>query len=164
MQVSDNALNPLQRIWRLRLLRFASGGLLNLFNRLLLVFVFSSLGLPLALNYAIVHLITFIFAFFYHSKVTFGVRLSVGGLKRFAGSVVLIRLLDYAFVLVATQSAQLLQWVSSIPHLGDFLGAQLLYINVLIASAITFVVRYLIFTRFTFSEGIRSRTTRRGDK
>lgn len=157
MAVFSDASSWLQNFWRLRLVRFAGGGLINLCSRLFLVFLFASLGLPLYVNYAVIHVLTFVFAFIYHSTVTFGVRISPSSLKRFLGSVLLVRALDYAFVIVATGSTQWLEWVSSVPRLGDLLGSHVLYINVLIASAASFVVRYLIFTRYTFTESLRGR-------
>ena len=156
MLVSGSVRKPLRRIWEFRLVKFAGGGLLNLFNRLLLVFIFASVGMPLALNYAMVHLFTLGFAFFYHSKITFRTRPSLAGFRRFVGSVILIRIFDYGFVLVATESVQVLELVSSLPYVGDFLGRRLLYLNVLIASALTFTIRYVVFTRFTFRERIES--------
>jgi putative flippase GtrA len=161
MRLADDSLNSLHRLWRVRLTRYTVGGLFNMVNRLLLVLAFASLGVPLALNYALVHLLTFAVAFFYHTKVTFGVRLTFERLSRFLGSVILIRALDYGFVLAATASGQWLECVSSLPYVGALLSEYLLYVNVVIASFAAFLLRYLLFTRFTFSHRDFGQDTRK---
>lgn len=150
MLALDASLNFLRLFWRLRVLRFLAGGFLNLGIRLMLVYFFFVLGVSLLVNYALVHFLTFVFAFLYHSRVTFGVRPSLKLLKRFLASVMLLRLLDYSFVVIATKSALWLQWVSSVPCFGDIIKHHLLYFNVLVASLVVLVIRYLVFTRITF--------------
>lgn len=137
-------------LWNIRLLRFASGGLINLCIRLLLVYVFTAAGLALWLNYAIVHAITLAVAFFYHSKVTFGVDTTLRSFLRFVTSVIVIRGADYAFVLIASQSSVVVQWAYSLGSFGGLIGNNIVYINVILASAIAFVFRYLVFIHFTF--------------
>lgn len=152
MPMLDSSLRPFRRFWCFRFVRFLGGGVFNLSIRLILVNLFIHLGFSLSTNYALVHLITLIFAYFYHSAVTFGVRPSRELLKRFMCTVIVLRLLDYGFVVAATQSSSWLRWVSSTPWIGDFLGRHLVYFNVLLASTFILAIRYLIFTRITFAQ------------
>ncbi len=147
----DNIQSKPRGIWHIRLIRFASGGAVNLCIRLILVFLFVLAGIPLWLNYALVHLVTLIFAFFYHSRITFGTNPDITAFYRFVGSVIIIRALDYGFVLLANSSPAIAEWVSTLPLLGSLLADYLLYTSIILASAVSFIVRYCIFTRYTFA-------------
>lgn len=152
MPASDQLSGILLRLWNIRLLRFAGGGLINLCVRLLLVYLLAEEGVALWLNYAIVHGITILVAFFYHTLVTFNRTVSISGFLRFIASVFLIRSADYVFVLLASENAAVINWAYGLNGIGDFVGDNLVYFNIAAASAAAFLFRYLVFTRFTFSD------------
>ncbi|MHC4414426.1 MAG: GtrA family protein [Planctomycetota bacterium] len=146
----------INRLWRFRLLRFAGGGALNLCNRLLLAFLFAALHMPVWLNYALVHAVTLVFAFFYHSHATFRKRPTLLGFRRFVLSVLALRVADYLFVVLANQIGAMQHQVSAVPHIGDFLGRYFFYATIIVSSVCMFFIRYTIFRKWTFDQPLNT--------
>ena len=139
------------KLWNTRLVRFTTGGCLNLLNRLCWAFLFELAGLPIWLNYGLVHIITLIFGYTYHTLVTFGQKPSPGSFRRFVLSVIAIRVLDYGIVVAANLVEMIKARIYSLSGIGSFMGDNLFYISIFTVSIIMFFIRYTVFRKITFA-------------
>jgi len=141
-----------RKLWSNRLVRFTTGGCLNLLNRLCWAFLFSLAGLPIWLNYGLVHLITLVFGYTYHTLVTFRQKTSLGSFRKFVLSVIGLRVVDYCMVVATNHLESIRVRIYGIPGIGSFLGDNLFYISIFTVSIIMFVIRYTVFRKITFAE------------
>lgn len=139
------------KLWSNRLVRFTTGGCLNLLNRLCWAFLFALAGLPIWLNYGLVHLITLIFGYTYHTLVTFRQKTSLGSFRRFVLSVIGLRVVDYCLVVATNHLEPIRTRIYDLPGIGSFLGDNLFYISIFTVSIIMFVIRYTVFRKITFA-------------
>jgi len=139
------------KFWSNRLVRFTTGGCLNLLNRLCWAFLFSLAGLPIWLNYGLVHLITLAFGYTYHTLVTFRQKTSLGSFRKFVLSVIGLRVVDYCLVVATNQLEPIRARIYGLPGIGSFLGDNLFYISIFTVSIIMFVIRYTVFRKITFA-------------
>ncbi len=139
------------KLWSNRLVRFTTGGCLNLLNRLCWAFLFELAGLPIWLNYGLVHIVTLMFGYTYHTLVTFRQKTSLGSFRRFVLSVIVLRIVDYCIVVVANHFEPIRARIYSLPGIGSFMGDNLFYISILTISIIMFVIRYTVFRKITFA-------------
>ncbi len=140
------------QFWSKRLVRFTAGGSLNLLNRLCWAFLFELAGLPIWLNYGLVHMITLVFGYTYHTLVTFGQKISLGSFRRFVLSVIVLRVVDYGIVVAANLVELIRARIYSLPGIGSFMGDNLFYISIFTVSIIMFVIRYTVFRKITFAQ------------
>lgn len=139
------------KFWSKRLVRFTTGGCLNLLNRLCWAFLFELAGLPIWLNYGLVHIVTLIFGYTFHTLVTFRQKTSLGSFRRFVLSVIVLRVVDYCIVVAANHLEPIRARIYSFPGIGSFLGDNLFYISIFTVSIIMFVIRYTVFRKITFA-------------
>lgn len=139
------------KLWSNRLVRFTAGGCLNLLNRLCWAFLFELAGLPIWLNYGLVHMITLIFGYIYHTLVTFRQKTSPGSFRKFVLSVIALRMIDYGIVVAANLVELIRARIYSLPGIGSFMGDNLFYISIFTVSIIMFVIRYTVFRKITFA-------------
>lgn len=140
------------RLWGIRLVRFGAGGSCNLTLKMALAYTFLVLSMPLWLNYALVQVATLFFAYGYHSRITFGLPMSAQGFGKFTLSILVLRIIDYVFVLSANYVSVFGTQVASIPRVGAFLAEHLLFVTIALATVLIFFLRYAIFKKYTFQE------------
>ena len=133
--------------WRIRLVRFGGGGCLNLSTKLLLTFVLRTVGLGLWLNYALVHSVTVVISYLYHSRITFKKEMSLGGFKKFFGSVLVLKFLDYLVVVVTNSIGEVESCLYQIPRYGRILGDNLLYLVIITSTTTIFFIRYFLYKK-----------------
>jgi len=140
------------KLWSNRLVRFTTGGCFNLLNRLCWAFLFSLAGLPIWLNYGLVHLITLIFGYTYHTLVTFRQKTGLVSFRKFVLSVIGLRVVDYCLVVATNHLESIRARMYGLPGIGSFVGDNLFYISIFTVSAIMFVIRYTVFRKITFAK------------
>lgn len=140
----------IEYLWRIRLIRFGGGACVSLSTKLLLTFIFATIGLKLWFNYALVHSITVVISYLYHSSVTFKKEMSFDGFKKFVCSVLILKFLDYLIVVITNNIAIVESYVYQIPIYGKILGDNFLYITIIVSTPTVFFIRYFIYKK-TFS-------------
>ena len=144
--------NPVAVFWNIRLVRFGCVAGTNLSIKLLLTALFKQIGLPLWLNYGVVHGVVVVLAYLFHSKITFQEqRRSLRGFWRFFVSVLLLKGADYGIVVITNHIGPVKQYVYRLPMYGQFLGDNLLYVIIVLSSMIIFLLRYMVFKNIVFS-------------
>lgn len=157
----------IHRLWKRRLVRFTVGGCINMLSRLTLAYLLARAGIPIWLNYGIVHLFTLAFGYSYHSLVTFHHRMSIRSFRRFLLSVIALRITDYVLVVGVNQLAVVRESIRSFPALGGFIADNLFMLSILVVSSIMFVLRYMLFRKVTFQQsgqGLGKRTAPSDDE
>lgn len=140
------------RLWKIRLVRFTTGGSLNMMNRLIIACLLQRMGCPVWANYALVHLFTLFFGYTYHTLFTFRTALGFRGFRNFLFSVIGLRITDYVLVVGANQLKLVREQAYSVPGAGGFLGDNLFLISIIIVSGIMFIIRYTLFRKVTFRD------------
>ncbi len=148
-------------LWNIRIVRFTGGAGVNLSTKLSLTAVFRWWGLPLWLNYGLVHAIVVVVSYYYHSRVTFEEeKRSFKGFTRFFLSVLILKLADYLVVVITNNISALQNYVNGIPGCGPFLGDHLLYIVIVCSSTVIYFFRYFLFKNLAFRQRMK-RTAQR---
>lgn len=118
-----------------QLIKFSFGAILNFTAK---IFFVSILGyvfiIPLYLNYLITHVLILFVSYFYHSKVTFNVKISTDQFVNFIKCVLVFKVVDY---LVFTSSVYLFQ--------------QFYITAIFISTGVVFLLRFLVFDRYVFN-------------
>ncbi len=139
--------------WNFRIVRFTGGAGVNLSTKLFLTAAFRWLGLPLWLNYGLVHAIVVVVSYMYHSRVTFQEdKRTLAGFARFFLSVLVLKLADYLVVVITNNISALQDYVYGIPGYGLFLGDHLLYIIIVLSSTVIYFFRYFLFKNLAFRQ------------
>ncbi len=139
-----------QNPWKFQVLRFGFGGCISTSLKLILLWIFQKGGLPLWLNYAIVHCLIVFVAYGYHSQVTFRMSPSVSYFFRFLASVAGLKLLDYGLVVVVNNIEFIQGYVYELPYVGTFVGDHLVYFSVISTTLFIFFLRYFLFKKVVF--------------
>jgi putative flippase GtrA len=132
--------------------RFTTGGCLNLLNRLVWAFLFETAGMPVWLNYGLVHAITLIFGYTWHTRITFRQKPGLRSFGRFVLSIAALRVTDYCLVVAVNLLEPVRAEAYTIPAIGSFVGDNLLYMSIAVVSIVMFFIRYTIFRKVTFAE------------
>lgn len=142
---------PIEYLWRIRLIRFAGGSCVNLGTKLCLTAIFERLGLPLWLNYGLVHAVVVVIAYLFHSKVTFREsHRSLAGFKRFFVSVLGLKILDYGIVVLTAHAEKIKDLAYTAPYIGLYLGDYILYFIIILTTVLIFALRYMVFKHIVF--------------
>ena len=151
LKVQSTYKNIVNYLWNLRIVRFTCGGGINLSVKLFLTAIFKKFGLPLWLNYGIVHSIVVVLSYFYHSIITFEEhKRSFRGFWKFFLSVLILKLTDYSVVIITDNISMLKHYVYNIPTYGSILGDNLLYIIIIFSSVTIYLIRYFLFKNIIF--------------
>lgn len=139
-------------LWNLRIVRFTCGGGVNLSAKLFLTSVLKNIGLPLWLNYGLVHSMVVVLSYFYHSLITFEEpKRSFKGFWKFFLSVLILKLIDYSVVIITDNISILKYYVYNIPVYGTIIGDNLLYIIIILSSGTIYLIRFFIFKNIIFT-------------
>ena len=131
----------------------------NLGTKLGLTAVFDRIGLPLWLNYGLVHAVVVVVAYLFHSKITFReARRSLAGFKRFFLSVLGLKVLDYGIVVATGHAEQLKSAAYAIPYAGRYVGDYILYFIIVLTTLLIFALRYMVFKHIVFKRSLDMET------
>ena len=144
--------NFLSYFWKIRLVRFGGGAFINLTLKLILAFIFKSIGLALWLNYALVQIIILFVSYPYHSIVTFRKKINIDGFIKFILSVLAFKILDYLMVVIINNVETFKLYLYHIPLWGNFIADYFLYITIFLSTVIIFFLRYFVYKEGVFPE------------
>lgn len=110
--------------------------------KIILTNLLISFDLSLGMSYLIVHVVTLLYSFFYHSRITFSLKkVNFGHFLKFVFAVIILKVADYLLVVKTSD------WLGGLfdTDTQSFVGRTVISIMILVISGLIFVARYFLY-------------------
>ena len=141
-------LRMLSRDRFLELIRYTGGCFCNMIVKMAMTSLLTFLAFPVWLSYLVAQLFILVFAYYYHSRITFrqkhsGIREQVRSFLVFTGSVLVFKLLDYFLVVMGAGYKTALLARSELLTVWE---RQAIVLGMIVAvSGVIFFIRYFFY-------------------